>query len=75
MCKKKKYQFELVATYYDTESFEIEASSREEAEEILHTKTRDKWNGVMRVEFMLEKVDGSYENEEVDDCYRDYYDQ
>lgn len=75
MSKKKKYQFELVATYYDTESFEIEASSREEAEEILHTKTMDKWNDAMRVEFMLEKVDGSYENEEVDDCYRDYYDQ
>ena len=33
MNKKKKNQFELVATYYDTESFEIEASSREEAEE------------------------------------------
>ena len=75
MRNKKQYQFNLLATYYDSEDFIVEAETREEAEEILHSKTRDKWSDAMRVEFILESVNGNEEDKEVDDCYRDYYDQ
>ena len=75
MREKKKYMFNLLATYYESEDFLVEAESRDEAEDILHSKTRGQWPKADRVEYMLQEVDGSESHPEADYCFRDYYDE